>query len=105
MLRHICLLAILIEMVYLYAWASGATAKFAGMPRKLKFYQKKSAERLKKLRKLIVDNYVMRNADSSPSRRRFLSLYTDITVVWENSWLEIFVRKKFVVKNFRLRRP
>ena len=65
-------------MVYLYAWASGATAKFAGMPRKLKFYQKKSAERLKKLRKLIVDNYVMRNADSSPSRRRFLSLYTDI---------------------------
>ena len=72
------MLAILIEMVYLYAWASGATAKFAGMPRKLKFYQKKSAERLKKLRKLIVDNYVMRNADSSPSRRRFLSLYTDI---------------------------
>ena len=65
-------------MVYLYAWASGATAKFVGMPRKLKFYQKKSAERLKKLRKLIVDNYVMRNADSSPSRRRFLSLYTDI---------------------------
>ena len=77
-LRHICLLAILIEMVYLYAWASGATAKFVGMPRKLKFYQKKSAERLKKLRKLIVDNYVMRNADSSPSRCRFLSLYTDI---------------------------
>ena len=68
MLRHIRLLAILIEMVYLYAWASGATAKFLGMPRKLKFYQKKSAERLKKLRKLIVDNYVMRNADSSPSR-------------------------------------
>ena len=67
MLRHICLLAILIEMVYLYAWASGATAKFASMPCKLKFYQKKSAERLKKLRKLIVDNYVMRNADSSPS--------------------------------------
>ena len=65
-------------MVYLYAWASGATAKFVGMPRKLKFYQKKSAERLKKLRKLIVDNYVMRNADSSPSRCRFLSLYTDI---------------------------
>ena len=63
------MLAILIEMVYLYAWASGATAKFVGMPRKLKFYQKKSAERLKKLRKLIVDNYVMRNADSSPSRR------------------------------------
>ena len=62
MLRHIRLLAILIEMVYLYAWASGATAKFAGMPRKLKFYQKKSAERLKKLRKLIVDYYVMRNA-------------------------------------------
>ena len=78
MLRHIRLLAILIEMVCLYAWASGATAKFAGMPRKLKFYQKKSAERLKKLRKLIVDNYVMPNADSSPSRRRFLSLYTDI---------------------------
>ena len=65
-------------MVYLYARASGATAKFVGMPRKLKFYQKKSAERLKKLRKLIVDNYVMRNADSFPSRRRFLSLYTDI---------------------------
>ena len=63
------MLAILIEMVYLYAWASGAAAKFVGMPRKLKFYQKKSAERLKKLRKLIVDNYVMRNADSSPSRR------------------------------------
>ena len=77
-LRHIRLLAILIEMVYLYAWASGATAKFVGIPRKLKFYQKKSAERLKKLRKLTVDNYVMRNADSSPSRRRFLSLYTDI---------------------------
>ena len=78
MLRHIHLLVILIEIVYLYAWASGAIAKFAGMPRKLKFYQKKSAERLKKLRKLIVDNYVsdvMRNADSSPSRRRFLSLY------------------------------
>ena len=78
MLRHIRLLAILIEMVYLYTWASGATAIFAGMPRTLKFYQKKSAERLKKLRKLIVDNYVMRNADSSPFRRRFLSLYTDI---------------------------
>ena len=45
MLRHIRLLAILIEMVYLYAWASGASAKFAGMPHKLKFYQKKSAER------------------------------------------------------------
>ena len=78
MLRHIRLLAILIEMVHLYAWASGATAKFSGTPRKLKFYQKKIAERFKKLRKLIVDNYVMRNADSSPSRRRFLSLYTDI---------------------------
>ena len=75
------MLAILIEMVYLYAWASGATAKFVGMPRKLKFYQKKSAERLKKLRKLIVDNYVMRNADSSPSRRRFLSLYR-ILYLW-----------------------
>ena len=69
MLRHIRLLAILIEMVYLYTWASGATAIFVGMPRKLKFYEKKSAERLKKLRKLIVDNYVMRNADSSPFRR------------------------------------
>ena len=79
------LLAILIEMVYLYAWPSGATAKFAGMPHKLKFYQKKSAERLKKLRKLIVDNYVMRNADSSPSRRRFLSLYTDIISMLEYS--------------------
>ena len=78
MLRHIRLLAILIEMVYLYTWASGATAIFAGMPSKLKFYQKKSAERLQKLRKLIVDNYVMRNADSSPFRRRFLSLYADI---------------------------
>ena len=77
MLRHIRLLAILIEMVYLYAWASDTTAKFEGMPRKLKFYQKKSTERLK-LRKLIVDNYVMRDADSSPSQRRFLSLYTDI---------------------------
>ena len=65
-------------MVYLYAWASGATAKFAGMFRKLKFYQKKSAKRLKKLRKLIVDNYVMHNTDSSPSWHRFLSLYTDI---------------------------
>ena len=75
MLRHIHLLVILIEIVYLYAWASGATAKFAGMPHKLKFYQKKSAERLKKLRKLIVDNYVMRNADSSPSQRHFLCLY------------------------------
>ena len=63
MLRHIRLLAILIEMVYLYAWASGATAKFEGMPRKLKFYQKKSTERLK-LKNLIVDNYVMRNADT-----------------------------------------
>ena len=84
MLRHIHLLVILIEIVYLYAWASGAIAKFAGMPRKLKFYQKKSAERLKKLRKLIVDNYVsdvMRNADSSPSRRRFLSLYR-ILYLW-----------------------
>ena len=57
--------------------------KFAGMPHKLKFYQKKSAERLKKLRKLIVDNYVMRNADSSPSRRRFLSLYR-ILYLWYN---------------------
>ena len=75
---HIHLLAILIEMVYLYTWASGATAKFVGMPRKLKFYQKKSTERLKKLRKLIVDSYVMCNVDSSPSRRRFLSLYMDI---------------------------
>ena len=75
------MLAILIEMVYLYAWASGATAKFVGMPRKLKFYQKKSAERLKKLRKLIVDNYVMRNADSFPSRCRFLSLYR-ILYLW-----------------------
>ena len=65
-------------MVYLYTWVSGATAIFAGMPRKLKFYQKKSAERLKKLRKLIDDYYVMRNADSSPFRRRFLSLYMDI---------------------------
>ena len=55
-----------------------ATAKFMGMPSKLKFYQKKSAERLKKLRKLIVDNYVMRNADNSSSRRRFLSLYMNI---------------------------
>ena len=72
------MLAILIEMVYLYTWASGATAKFAGMPHKLKFYQKKSAERVKKLRKLIVDNYVMCNADNSPSQRHFLSLYTDI---------------------------
>ena len=78
MLRHIRLLAILTEMVHLYTWASGATAIFAGMPHKLKFYQKKSAERLKKLRKLIVNNYIMRNADSSPLRRRFLSLYTDI---------------------------
>ena len=78
MLRHIHLLAILTEMVYLYAWASGATAKFAGMHHELKFYQKKSAERLKKLRKLIIDSYVMCNADSSPSRRRFLFLYTDI---------------------------
>ena len=78
MLRHIRLLAILIEMVYLYARASGATVKYAGMPRKLKFYQKKSAERLKKLRKLIVDYYVMRNANCSPYQRRFLSLYTDI---------------------------
>ena len=78
MLRHIYLLAILIEIVYLYAWASGATAKFVGMHHKLKFYQKKSAERLKKLRKLIVDSYVMCNADSSPSRRRFLSLYMDV---------------------------
>ena len=83
MLRHIRLLAILIEMVYLYAWASGATAIFADMPRKLKFYQKKSAERLKKLRKLIVDNYVMRNADSSPFRRRFLSLYR-ILYLWSH---------------------
>ena len=73
MLRHIHLLAILIEIVYLYAWASGAMAKFVGMHRKLKFYQKKSAERLKKLRKLIVDSYVMHNAHSSPSRHRFLS--------------------------------
>ena len=80
-LRHIHLLVILIEIVYLYAWASGATANFAGMPHKLKFYRKKSAERLKKLRKLIVDNYVMRNADSSPSRRRFLSLYR-ILYLW-----------------------
>ena len=63
MLRHIRLLAILIEMVYLYVWASCTTAKFAGMHHKLKFYQKKSAERLKKLRKLIVDSYVMCNAD------------------------------------------
>ena len=57
MLRHIHLLVILIEIVYLYAWASGAIAKFAGMPRKLKFYQKKNGERLKKLsqRKLIVE--------------------------------------------------
>ena len=54
------LLAILIEMVCLYAWASGAKAKFAGMPRKLKFYQKKSAERHKKLRKLIVVDIVLR---------------------------------------------
>ena len=91
MSRHIRLLAILIEMVYLYAWASGATAKFAGMPRKLKFYQKKSAERLKKLRKLIVDNYVMRNADSSPSRRHFLSLYTDIISMlpWPSAHLQL----------------
>ena len=65
MFRHIHLLAILIEMMYLYAWASGATAKFAGMHHKLKFYQKKSAERLKKMRKLIVDSYVMHNVDSS----------------------------------------
>ena len=72
------MLAILIEMVYLYAWASCAAAKFAGMHQKLKFYQKKSAERLKKLRKFIVDSYVMCNADSSPSRHRFLSLYMDI---------------------------
>ena len=78
------MLAILIEMVYLYAWASGATAKFVGMPRKLKFYQKKSAERLKKLRKLIVDNYVMRNADSSPSRCRFLSLYRILYLWWHD---------------------
>ena len=78
MLRHIHLLAILIEIVYLYAWASGATAKFVGMHHKLQFYQKKSAERLKKLRKLIVDSYVMCNADSSPSQCRFLSLYVDI---------------------------
>ena len=78
MLRHIRLLAILIEMVYLYAWASGVTAKFVDMHRKLKFYQKKSAERLKKLRKLIVDSYVMHNIHSSPSQHRFLSLYTDI---------------------------
>ena len=48
------------------------------MPLKLKFYQKKSAERLKKLSKLIVDYYVMRNAVSSPYQRRFLSLYTDV---------------------------
>ena len=54
------MLAILIEMVYLYAWASGATAKFVDMPRKLKFYQKKSAERLKKLRKLIITSCVTR---------------------------------------------
>ena len=78
MLRHTHLLAILIEIVYLYAWASGATAKFVGMHHKVKFYQKKSAERLKKLRKLIVDSYVMCNVDSSPSRRHFLSLYMDI---------------------------
>ena len=51
MLRNIHLLAILIEMVYLYARASGATAKVVAMPRKLKFYQKKSAETLKKLKK------------------------------------------------------
>ena len=51
------MLVILIEIVYLYAWASGAIAKFAGMPCKLKFYQKKNGERLKKLsqRKLIVE--------------------------------------------------
>ena len=78
MLRHIHLLIILTEVVYLYAWASGTTAKFAGMHHKLKFYQKKSAERLKKLRKLIVDSYVMRNAGSSPSQHCFLSLYMDI---------------------------
>ena len=58
MLRHIHLLAILIEIVSLYVWASGTIAKFAGMPRKLKFYQKKNGERLKKLsrRKLIVED-------------------------------------------------
>ena len=90
MLRHIHLLVILIEIVYLYAWASGAIGKFAGMPRKLKFYQKKSAERLKKLGKLIVDNYVMRNVDSSPSRRRFLSLYR-ILYLWLHTYIHIFI--------------
>ena len=42
------MLAIFIKIVHLYAWASGAMAKFAGMPRKLKFYQKaKMGERIK----------------------------------------------------------
>ena len=84
MLRHIHLLAILIKMVYLYTWASGATAIFVGMPCKLKFYEKKSTERLKKLRKLIVDNYVMRNADSSPFRCRFLSLLLLLLLLLDN---------------------
>ena len=98
MLRHIRLLAILIEIVYLYAWALGATAKFVGMPRKLKFYQKKSAERLKKLRKLIVDSYVMRNTHSSPSRHLFLSLYTDIIsmacINWRAGYMATFDTRK-----------
>ena len=33
-----CNSAILIEIVYLYAWASGAIAKFTGISCKLKFY-------------------------------------------------------------------
>ena len=65
------------------------------MPRKLKFYQKKSAERLKKLRKLIVDNYVMRNADSSPSRCHFLSLYR---ILYLCRYIAIFILKYGIVE-------
>ena len=77
LVRHIYLLVIFIEIVDLYAWASGAMAKFAGMPRKLKFYQKSKWVKELNLRKLPVKYRpcdVMHNADSFQFRRHFQSL-------------------------------
>ena len=61
------MLAIFIEIVHLYAWASGAMAKFAGMPHKLSFTKKPKWLKELNLRKLPVKYQpcdVMRNADS-----------------------------------------
>ena len=59
----------------LYAWASGAIAKFAGLSVKLKVLLKaKTGERIKKLRKLPAKYQpcdVMRNMDSFQLKRLF----------------------------------